>query len=262
MDLTSKKLYTPAAVKSLLDNADKLDQAHIFSDGVDKPQEFQVVTFTLTANTALARNAAQVVNFPFKSLWVMSVTHPALKIRLTPTTNEEIQKEAELRADSVINFGDSPVSKAYVWWDAQNPGPSVLQVKVLFSRNADIKSGTISSIRGGVKTDMYSFAIQQHATLTAGVQGLLSDPAALTQVAGFTTNSTDRQCLIYNDGNAILYVGPSSSVDDGTASAGAYKGYPVNPGDSFKWNNKANLYGFFPTGTTQTGVTAIIEYDL
>ncbi len=247
------QIWTQSDAKRIVEAAQLIQRATIAQGGTDHPTEFQLVRFTLTAGTALDRAIAKAVSFPFKSLYVMASSHPSLQVKFLPNTLDSLQSAMTLSAGDSLSFSN-PLAKGYVYWDSQSPGPTSLTVDILFSVTGDIKSGSLTSVRGGVKTDMYNSAINTNLTLVGAATAVpISDPVAFTQVPSYVANNIDRQVLIQNMTGADLFLGSLSTV----TNAGATKGFTLSDGDSFRWNNKAILYGYSVAGGV---VNLTIEY--
>lgn len=219
-------------------------EAESFYRDTERPADFQLVRLTLEYGTEKTEANAQQINIPFRSVYVMKTTHPALKINLKPITNDNHQSSIELVGKDVLDFGGR-VNKAFVWWEAQSVtgGSNNPQyVYLLFSLTAEFKSGSFTSPIKGIKTDVYDQMTVAPTSVAAATATLLTspDPSGLTQ---------DNSWLIQWTGGDNLYVG-GSGVDDGSGGGGANLGYKLEPGESFQWNNKQPLYGYSAAGGT------------
>lgn len=233
----AKQTFNADDVASVLRAANLLDESQLYAANANAPNDLQVVPITLTYATAKSSGDPFQINFPFRSVYVMKSTHPALVLQMRPYTRDEGQGIVELTEKDIVDFG-TKIPRAYLFWDAQSVsgGSNIVQkVTLLFSLTAQFKSGSLSTVKGGVKTDVYNNFTCAKSNVTSGVATLLTSPGGLGALG------QNQSWLIQNLCPDTLYVGSSSAT-------AADFGYAVAPGDSFKWNNLTDLYGFSTAG--------------
>lgn len=251
--------FTADEVTSILANAKSKSGAAIFDQSTTLPFDFQIVTVVIPYGVALDPAKAIKIGFPFKTCYVLKSTHPALVVKFRPNTDASIQSALELSEKDVITFS-SPLNQGFIHYDAQSVAPSstvAQQVTLLFSVTAEFKSGQLSSVKGSIHTDLYQSSLMLNEVLAATTATNLSEPAPFLQVPTYIANGIDRQVLIQNNTNAVLFLGPSNAVDDGSGGGGVNKGFQLQSGDSFKWNNRTSLWGYSTGGGT---INVIVEF--
>lgn len=234
------RLFSAEDVAALLNERDSLKRARIYDRESNRPADFQIVTLTLTYGTAKLESDPYKINFPFRTAYVLKTSHPALVVKMKPITNDSQQGAIELVGKDVIDFG-SPINRAFLFWDAQSVSgsSSIAQtVTILFSMEAEFKSGSFTSPLKGIKTDVYDTFTCGPTTVSAATATLLTSP--------IPTAVQDNCWLIQWQGTDDLYLG-DSNVD---GAGGTYIGIKIEPGESFRWNNKQPLYGFSTLGGT------------
>ncbi len=255
-----KQIWTAEQAALILNNADLLKNAQIVEGQTQVPRDIIVANVTLTANTALNRANAMPFDFPFRSLYVAKTSHPDIELRFVPNTLDSFQGDIPIHVESSIDFGMS-LTKGFIFWDSQNPGPATLTATIVFSVSSVIKSASIRAIKGGVKTDMYSNAGYTIYTLIAAGPATSMESAflaALAQVPGsFVLKGSDRSLFVQNQSGANVFVGPFPGVDDGTSAGGLNQGQIIGDGEFYKWNNKQDLWAFSTGGGN---VSCLLEF--
>ena len=203
-----------------------------------RPQSQHVITLTSTAlGTAAARGSEFKIGFPFKAVYVRSATDSNVQVSLVVHSKEENQvaNAVQLKLNDQISF-EEPVGDAYLIWPAQTGKTMTL----IFFVDADFRSGQqISVSSGGVSVTWGDTNTEAVTTLTAVTAGAI-----------LASNSNRKHAVIQNNTGADLFIGSSSSVDDGSGGGGANIGVKIPAGQIFEWKSTAALYGYSVAGGT------------
>lgn len=223
-----REVMTLEMARQILKIASQQDTAAIMAAQADRSLETVVITIAL--DTATPIQTPYRVSFPFRSVFVRSATDSSVQVSLRPNTSDSIQGDIPLKNNDSIVF-PSPLAEAYLTWTAQ-AGKSMTLV---FFVSGEFRTGTqVSSTSGGVSiTDGDAVSNQATATVTTVAQL-------------FAADTSRKKMMIVNASGVKIYLGDVTTTDD----SGTKIGIPMNPGDTYAWENTSACFAVSQGGVS------------
>lgn len=221
--------FTTEDIGQILSALKRNDEALVADQMMNRPPLAAEINLPSLA-TAVTRAGAQEFAGPFKSIYVESATDSDTFVWVF-TNSREMQNVAfKMTMNSSVEF-NYPVSKVFVFWDAQASKSMTLKA---FS-DAVFRTGKIiSQNAGGVSiSDGSAIAAAARTTLAATTAAIIA-PQNLNRKNGLVQNNT----------GADLWIAGTSAV----TNSGATRGIKLPDGAIYELRNTGALYGYSVAG--------------
>lgn len=226
--------------REVLNQASELDRAAIYGSDAGITQEFRAVTIDLT--TARLETDPYVVGFPFKSFFVTDGTDSNVSISMRLASQDTGNDLMTLKKGSTLKL-PYPVRKAFIHWAAQ----SGKTITIWFFLRGEFNTNVLNLVNSG------SVTIGDGDAVTVQTTATVSTAASL-----FSQDTTRKKMMISNLSGVRIYLGGAATVTD---DSGALVGIPIEPGESYAWENTAQCYAVSQGGVSTGQKISLVKFS-
>ena len=209
----------------IIERLDEPRRAQIAVDKADRPAN--IIRLNINLNEDYTEISPRKIGYAFRSIYVEHCDNPSAKIKVKPITNEAHQSYFSMGYKDSWSV-DRAIPDAFLFWEQQ-----VGWITLILFIDSEFNSGSQVSLTAG------GLSISEGAT--AAHSNLNMSPNVATEI--LPQNLFRKTATIVNDTGNDIFLG-----SDLTVNASSNKGIPVANGDSVKWRNTAQLFGFSTGG--------------